>query len=80
MLERVDSEELVIRVTELREEIQTYREELGVDSPADAALSDVDADRATLRDWQTTRRNLAFAKVALALTEADAAVRSPSPA
>lgn len=79
MLERVSSDELALRVTEMREEIQTYREELGVDSPADAALSDADADRATLRDWQTTRRNLAFAKVALALAEADAAVRSPSP-
>lgn len=80
ILNRVGSEELLTRITETREEIQTYREELGVDSPEDAALLNADADQETLREWQTTRRNLAFAKVALALAEADTAVRPSSPA
>lgn len=80
MLNRVGSEELLTRITEMRGEIRTYREEHGVDSPEDAVLLDADTDRATLREWETTRRNLAFAKVALALAEADTAVRPSSPA
>jgi Fe2+ or Zn2+ uptake regulation protein len=71
ILREIDTDELVMRITEMQDEIQAYRDELGVDSPEDAALQDVDHDGETLRDWQTTRRNLGIAKAALALSQAE---------
>lgn len=76
LLEEVDSDDLVARIAAMQADIRTYREELGVDSPEDAVLRDADVDQETLRDWQTTRRNLGFAKVALALSEAEAAIQT----
>lgn len=76
ILDRADDETLLTRIGEMQDDIRAYREKSGVDSPEDAALLDADVDRSTLRDWRTTRRNLGFAKVALALSEAEAAVRT----
>jgi hypothetical protein len=50
--------------------IHAYREEFGAESPEDAALQGQTIDEETLTDWQRTRRNLGFARVALALSEA----------
>jgi len=74
ILEHVSTDELVIRIAEMRDRLNDYRTKYGVDSPeevtieqtnrtlseTDSGQSDIDA--ATLQDWQTTRRNLAFAK------------------
>lgn len=80
ILDQVGTDELVTSITEMHDEIHEYRAALDVESPEDAALQGTDIDRSTLRDWQTTRRNLGFAKVALALMEAEGAVREPSTA
>ena len=69
--DRVDADTLVARVAEMQERIREYREETGADTPEDVALQDQLLDKETLRDWQTTRRNLAFARVALALSAAE---------
>lgn len=74
VLDEVGHDELVARIGEMRAEIDAYREEFDADSPEDAVLRDVDVDSGTLRDWQTTRRNLGIARAALALGEAAAAV------
>lgn len=69
--DEVDSETLVERVSEMQERMREYREESGAESPEDTAIRDRDIDAETLQDWQTTRRNLVFARVALALNEAE---------
>jgi DNA-binding MarR family transcriptional regulator len=76
ILDRVGTEELIVRITEMNDDLRAYRAEAGVESPEDAALQDIDIGRATLSDWQTTRRNLGFAKVALALSEAEITVQT----
>lgn len=82
ILEHVSTDELVTRITEMRERLTDYRTEYGVDSPeeltieqtnqtlseSNSAQSDIDAE--TIRDWQTTRRNLAFANAALSIANA----------
>lgn len=71
ILSDVDAETLVVRVSEMQDEVRSYQEEYGAESPEDAVLSDAEISSETLQDWQTTRRNLTFAKVALALSEAE---------
>jgi predicted ArsR family transcriptional regulator len=66
----VDADRLAARVDEMQAEIHEYRERFGVDSPEDAAEQERNIDAETLRGWQTMRRNLAIAKVALALSDA----------
>jgi predicted ArsR family transcriptional regulator len=80
ILDHVGREELVSRITEMNDKIHEYRAELSVESPEDAALMDADIDQSTLHDWETTRRNLGFAKVALALMEAETSVQTTSTA
>ena len=67
----------------MRDRLNDYRSEYGVDSPeevtieqtnqtlseTDSGQSDIDAE--TLQDWQTTRRNLAFANAALSIANAE---------
>ncbi|MUV56252.1 DUF433 domain-containing protein [Halogeometricum sp. CBA1124] len=72
--DRVDADTLVARVSEMQERIREYREETGADTPEDAALQDQLLGRETLQNWQATRRNLAFARVALALSAAEDAI------
>ena len=68
-------EEIASGVAEMKTQIQDWRDEHGVDSPEELAreldIEDVDSDYgALLRDWQTTRRNLALAQATLAIGEA----------
>jgi len=67
----VDATTLAARVAEMQQTLRDYREEFAADSPEDAAVSDVDIDPETVRSWQTTRRNLNFARVALAVSNAE---------
>ncbi len=81
--EHVSTDELVTRISEMRDQLNTYREEYGVDSPevvaieqtnqllseTDSGQSDIDAE--TLQDWQMTRPNLAFANAALSIANAE---------
>lgn len=68
-------EEIASGITEMKTQIQGWREEYGVDSPEEFArkldIDDADSDHgALLTEWQTTRRNLALAQAALAIGEA----------
>ena len=67
----VDATTLAARVAEMQQTLRDYREEFAADSPEDAAVSDVEIDPETVRAWQTTRRNLRFARVALAVSNAE---------
>jgi Fe2+ or Zn2+ uptake regulation protein len=83
ILAEVPVEELVDRIAEMREAIREFREEYGVESPEELvvgetneALSETARDRdgidpEALREWRTTRRNLAFANAALAIANAE---------
>lgn len=66
-----DDATLLDRVAEMKATVRSYREEFDADTPEEAVLSDAEIDRETLQDWQTTRRNLSFATVALALSSAE---------
>jgi len=68
-------EEIASGITELKTQIQNWRDEYGVDSPEELAreldIEDADSESGTLlREWQTTRRNLALAQATLAIAEA----------
>jgi len=68
-------EEIASGVAEMKTQIQEWRDEYGVDSPEELAreldIEDADSDSGgLLRDWQTTRRNLALAQATLAIGEA----------
>jgi len=82
ILARLSIEELVDRIEELRNRVTAFREEYGVDSPeklaverANRALAGSGAadpiDPEERREWQRTRRNLAFANAALAIANAE---------
>lgn len=80
LLADLGTAELATRVAELRETVADYRERFGAESPADLAVaqgtvegpgaSDDRPDPEAVREWQTVRRNLAFANAALALGRA----------
>lgn len=88
ILERVSVEELTDQIQEMREQLETYRSKYGVESPAkltvdatsrelSGTLEDApDIDPEDRQKWQTTRRNLAFANVALAIANAEPFVSS----
>lgn len=78
MLENADAATLLTKVAEMQNEIDSYREETGVDEPEDISWDEADIDAERVRQWQTTRRNLGFAKVALALDQAADAVQGPN--
>jgi Fe2+ or Zn2+ uptake regulation protein len=83
ILENVSTDELVTRIGEMRDRLDGYRQEYGVDSPEELTiertnrtLADPDSDQSvidaeTIREWQTTRRNLAFANAALSIANAE---------
>ncbi|WP_275739614.1 MULTISPECIES: Rrf2 family transcriptional regulator [unclassified Halorhabdus] len=83
ILEHVSTDELVTRVTEMRERLNEYRTEYGVDSPEELAVERTnqtlsesgsagqEIDPETVRDWKTLRRNLAFANAALSIGTAE---------
>lgn len=70
ILSEVNGDTLVTRVSEMQDELHAYRNEHGADSPEDAVLMEANVDQSILQEWQTTRRNLNFARVALALDQA----------
>ena len=67
----VDSPTLASRVAEIQQTVRAYREEYDAESPEDAVRSDTGIDSETLQTWQTTQRNLNFARVALAVSNAE---------
>jgi DNA-binding IscR family transcriptional regulator len=83
ILEHASPDELVTRIAEMRDRLNDYRAEYGVASPEELTIeqtnqtlaegdfrqSEIDAE--TLQDWQTTRRNLAFANAALSIANAE---------
>jgi predicted ArsR family transcriptional regulator len=71
ILDETDTETLSTRVLEMREELREYGDRFGANSPDDAVRAHADIDAETLLEWRTTRRNLAFAEVALALRAVD---------
>ena len=74
--EDTDIETLSTRVVEMRDELGKYGDEFGASSPEAAVRADADIDAETLLEWRTTRRNLAFAEVALALSAVEAATEA----
>lgn len=74
---RVSQPELVDRIAEMEAEIDAYRDQTGADSPEDAVLQDGSVDEELLFQWRGTRRNLRFAKAALAISQAEDAVEQP---
>lgn len=83
ILKHVSTDELVTRIGEMRDQLNNYQQEYGVDSPeeltieqANQTLAEPDSDQSevdteTIREWQTTRRNLAFANAALSIANAE---------
>jgi DNA-binding transcriptional regulator YhcF (GntR family) len=83
ILQQVSIDELVDRITDMRETISDFQDEYGVDTPEELTVeqtnqllaevpsttSDIDPD--DLQEWQTTRRNLAFANAALSIANAE---------
>jgi DNA-binding MarR family transcriptional regulator len=68
-------EEITSGIAEMKTQIQEWRDEHDVDSPEELAreldIEDTDSDYGRLlREWQTTRRNLALAQATLAIAEA----------
>ncbi|QKY21829.1 Rrf2 family transcriptional regulator (plasmid) [Halolamina sp. CBA1230] len=88
ILDNVSTDELVARIQEMREQLTEYRSEFGVDSPEELAVNQTnqalaesgspqdEIDPATIREWKTLRRNLAFANAALSIGNAEKFVDS----
>lgn len=83
IIDHVSTDELATRVAEMRDRLQEYRAEYGVDGPEElaveranqtlsgAASDPEDIDAETVQEWQTLRRNLAFANAALSIANAE---------
>ena len=83
ILDHVSTDELVTRIQEMRGQLSEYRSKFGVDSPEELAVTQTnealagdespqdEIDPATIREWKTLRRNLAFANAALSIGNAE---------
>jgi len=83
ILEHVSTDELVARIQEMREQLAEYQSTFGVESPEELAVDQTnqalaasdstpdEPDPETIREWQTLRRNLAFANAALSIGNAE---------
>lgn len=83
ILSEVSTEELLDRIGEMRDRIGEFQREYGVESPEELALdrtnelldesarTDGESDDEIIREWKTTRRNLAFANAALSIANAE---------
>lgn len=83
ILARVSTDELVDRIAEMRETIREFQAEYGVDSLEELTVDQTnrilsetirdapELDPGDLQEWQTTRRNLAFANAALSIATAE---------
>jgi len=82
ILEQVSTDELTTRIAEMRDQLRSYQSEYSVDSPEELAVEQTnqalsesasaqrDIDAETIQEWQTLRRNLAFANAALSIANA----------
>lgn len=81
ILGRVTLEELEERIAEMKANIREFEDRYDASSPADVVVAeasnalsanavDRETDHADLVEWRTTRRNLAFATVAMSLAAA----------
>ena len=82
ILSQVSTEELRERIAEMREQLTDFQREYGVESPEELAIDRTnelldesgdgggEPDDETIREWKTTRRNLAFANAALSIANA----------
>jgi len=81
ILSQVSTEELQEQISEMRDQIAAFRQEYGVESPAELTVDRTnelltgservdEPDEQTIREWKTTRRNLAFANAALSIANA----------
>jgi len=82
ILEQVSTDELTTRITEMRDQLSSYQSKYSVDSPEELAVEQTnqalsesasaqrDIDAETIQEWQTLRRNLAFANAALSIANA----------
>lgn len=83
ILAHVSTDELITRIQDMREQLAENQSEFGVDSPeeltidqtnqtlADSGSQQHEIDPATIREWKTLRRNLAFANAALSIGNAE---------
>jgi len=83
ILSEVSTEELLNRIAEMRDLIGQFQREYGVESPEELAVDQTnellddsartgrESDNETIREWKTTRRNLAFANAALSIANAE---------
>lgn len=83
ILDHVSVEELTDRITEMRQTLSSFQGTYGAESPealavdrsndtlGDGISDSEEIDPETLREWQTTRRNLAFANAALSIANAE---------
>jgi predicted ArsR family transcriptional regulator len=90
ILSEVSTEELRDRIAEMRDQIGEFQQEYGVESPEELAVDQTNAllnestrigeepDDETIREWKTTRRNLAFANAALSIANAEKFVETGS--
>ena len=82
ILSQVSTEELRERIAEMREQLTDFQREYGVESPEELAIDRTnelldesgdgggEPDDETIREWKSTRRNLAFANAALSIANA----------
>ena len=82
ILSQVSTEDLRGRIAEMREQLTDFQREYGVESPEELAIDRTnelldesghgngEPDDETIREWKTTRRNLAFANAALSIANA----------
>jgi len=90
ILTNISTAELVTRVSEMRERISDFQAEHEIESPeeltvertrqtlSETAQDHEGVDSKTIQEWQTTRRNLAFANAALSIANAKRFVDSDS--
>lgn len=90
ILSRVSTEELRERISEMRNQLAEFQQEYGVESPealtvdrtnellAGAERADSELNEEAIREWKTTRRNLAFANAALSIANAEKFVDTDS--
>ena len=88
ILDHVSTDELAMRIQEMREQLTEYRSEFSVDSPEELEVaqtnqaltedgsSQEEIDPETIREWKTLRRNLAFANAALSIGNAEQFINS----
>ena len=83
ILSEVTTEELIDHIAEMRDRIREFQEEYEVESPEELAVDQTNElldelgresgkpDDEAIREWKTTRRNLAFANAALSIANAE---------